>query len=85
MEQFVYVVTNPIGMHIGPAGALADTAAGFAADITLAKGDKSSNMKHIFSVMGLDARKGDTLVVHARGADEKEAIKQIASCLREHL
>ncbi|MCB6366157.1 HPr family phosphocarrier protein [Intestinibacillus massiliensis] len=85
MEQFVYVITDPAGMHARPAGLLVKVASGFSSEITIAKGDKSGDLKRIFSVMGLAARQGDTIVIHAEGADEKEAVKQVADCLRENL
>lgn len=85
MKEFSYVITDREGIHARPAGLLVKEANRFASSITLAKGDKTGDAKRIFAVMGLAAKKGETLTVTVEGADEAEAAAAIESFLKENL
>ena len=71
MKEFSYVITDREGIHARPAGLLVKEANRFASSITLAKGDKTGDAKRIFAVMGLAAKKGETLTVTVEGSDER--------------
>ncbi len=85
MKEFSYVITDREGIHARPAGLLVKEANRFASSITLAKGDKTGDAKRIFAVMGLAAKKGETLTVTVEGSDEAEAAAAIESFLKENL
>ena len=85
MKEFSYVITDREGIHARPAGRLVKEANRFASSITLAKGDKTGDAKRIFAVMGLAAKKGETLTVTVEGSDEAEAAAAIESFLKENL
>ena len=85
MKEFSYVITDREGIHARTAGLLVKEANRFASSITLAKGDKTGDAKRIFAVMGLAAKKGETLTVTVEGSDEAEAAAAIESFLKENL
>lgn len=85
MKQFTYTITDREGIHARPAGLLVKEAAKFTSSITLSKDQKTGDAKRIFAVMGLAAKKGETLTVTVEGADEAEAAAAIETFLKENL
>ena len=85
MKEFKYVITDELGIHARPAGLLVKEAAKFQADIKIKKGEKETDAKRIFGIMGLAAKKGDEIVLTADGADEADAIAAIEEFLKANL
>ena len=85
MKEFQYTITDPEGIHARPAGLLIKEAAKFKSTITLEKGGKTADAKRIFAVMGLAAKKGETLTVKVEGEDEDAACSAMESFLKENL
>lgn len=82
MKEFECVITNPVGIHARPAGALVKFAQGFDSDITitnLANG-KSADAKKLFSLLSIAAMCQDTVKVTVEGSDEDTAF----DALQEH-
>lgn len=82
---FSYTVKDPIGMHARPAGALAGTAAGFRAEITIRNGERTASAKSILELMELEATKGCRLEVRASGEDATAAAQAVQQFLSENL
>ena len=57
----------------------------FESRLSAAKGAKKGDLKKLFSIMGLGAKKGDTLTIEAEGADEAEAAASIEAFLKGNL
>ncbi len=85
MKTFDYVITDPEGIHARPAGLLVKEAAGFQSVITLEKGGKKADAKRIFAVMGLAAKKGETLHVTVEGEDEENAAQSMEAFFKNNL
>ena len=85
MKEFQYVITDAEGIHARPAGLLVKKAKEFASTITIKKDDKSGDAKKIFSVMGLAAKKGETVTVCGEGADEDTAAPALEAFFKENL
>ncbi len=85
MKTFDYVITDPEGIHARPAGLLVKEAAGFKSTITLEKGGKKADAKRIFAVMGLTAKKGETLHVTVEGEDEENAAQSMEAFFKNNL
>ena len=85
MKEFQYTITDPEGIHARPAGLLIKEAAKFKSTITLEKGGKTADAKRIFAVMGLAAKKGETLTVKVEGEGEDAACSAMESFLKENL
>ena len=76
------LITNRVGLHARPARLLVQTAAQFQSQIRLQCGEKTANAKSIVGVLKLSAAMGNTLVLHAEGADAEEAIHTLAELIR---
>lgn len=85
MKEFTYVITDPEGIHARPAGLLVKEAGKYKSSITLVKGDKKGDAKRIFAVMGLVAKKGDSITLKIEGEDEDEAMTALEAFLKENL
>lgn len=72
-------IKNRLGLHARPAALIAQTAAGFSCDISLAKDGVSVNAKSIMGVMMLAAEYGSSLQLSANGSDEQAAFEAIKS------
>ncbi|HEX5121073.1 MAG TPA: dihydroxyacetone kinase phosphoryl donor subunit DhaM [Pseudonocardiaceae bacterium] len=70
-------LTNEIGLHARPAAQLARSLTGVTADVTVRFGDQTSDARSVLGLLGLGARKGDRLVVSARGEQASEALRRI--------
>ncbi|MFG3258953.1 HPr family phosphocarrier protein [Streptomyces sp. NPDC048172] len=81
------VVTEEAGLHARPAAAFAQTAAGAEARVTVARADAGTEAepvpaRSVLSVMGLNIRRGDEIVLRATGTDADhvlDALTKIAS------
>lgn len=85
MKEFVYTVTDPLGIHARPAGMLVKEAARFKSDITLELDGKKADAKRIFAVMGLGAKCGHSLKINVCGEDEENAADALKQFLENNL
>lgn len=85
MKRISYVITDPEGIHARPAGLLVKEANQFDSAITIKKNDKEADAKRIFAVMGLAAKKDETIHVTAEGSDEEDAITAMENFLTNNL
>ncbi|MDL2250986.1 HPr family phosphocarrier protein, partial [Lachnospiraceae bacterium OttesenSCG-928-J05] len=73
MMEFTYVITDPEGIHARPAGMLVAKAKQFASQIKIKSGDKTGDLKKIFSVMSLGVKNGQEVTLTFNGEDEAKA------------
>ena len=85
MKSFKYVITDPVGIHARPAGALVTEAKKYASDVTIAAGGKSASAKKLIMLMGLGIKQGDEIEVQVEGADEETAAAGIEAFLKANL
>lgn len=85
MKEFSFVIQDPAGIHARPAGILVKQAMTFQSAVRILKGDKTGDLKRIFSVMALGAKQGDHLTVQVEGPDEEQAAAALENCFKEHL
>ena len=76
------VVENKTGLHARPAALFVQTAALYAADITLQKGDKTINAKSILMVLGLGITQGTKISIAATGSDEEPAVNALTELIK---
>ncbi|GAA4861244.1 dihydroxyacetone kinase phosphoryl donor subunit DhaM [Saccharopolyspora rosea] len=70
-------LANEVGLHARPAALLARSLTGLQTNVTIALGDKHADAASVLGVMGLGARKGDRITLHATGPDADQAIERI--------
>ena len=86
MQEFRYVIRDPVGIHARPAGLLVKALKPFAdTEITLSKGEQTVRATQLMRLMALGARQGDELVVRAEGPRETEAVAAARQVLEQHL
>ncbi len=74
-------LTNEVGLHARPAAVFSKAAAGFSADVTVAKGGQEANAKSIMAVLKLDVKKGDAVTIATEGDDAEEALEELVTLL----
>ncbi|WP_031464631.1 dihydroxyacetone kinase phosphoryl donor subunit DhaM [Sciscionella sediminilitoris] len=74
---FTAELVNEIGLHARPAAAVARAVAGLDAHVTVTKGAQRADAASVLGLLGLDARKGDSLTVTADGADATRALEAV--------
>lgn len=85
MKEFLYKITDEVGIHARPAGLLVKKASEFNSDIKIVCGEKSADAKKIFAVMALGAKCGNEVRVTADGFDEDTAIGEMEKFFKENL
>ena len=77
-------VDNPLGLHARPAMLLAQKAAEYSSEITIARKDREDSVdaKSIMHLLMLAATQGTTLEITAVGPDEAEAAEALAELVR---
>ncbi|MEZ0075001.1 HPr family phosphocarrier protein [Planotetraspora sp. GP83] len=72
-------VASEVGLHARPAATFVQTAAKAPFDVTIAKaGGQPVNAKSILSVLALDVRQGESVVITAEGEGAEELLDQLA-------
>ena len=85
MKELTYVVKDKLGVHARPAGTLVKEAMKFQSEIIIECNEKKADAKRIFSVMGIGAKCGDTLIFKISGTDEDSALKYLKEFLEKNL
>lgn len=85
MKQFTYTISDPDGIHARPAGNLVKLAKGFSSQITAEANGKKADVKKLFALMGLGAKKDMALSVLIEGDDEADAAAQLEQYLKDNL
>jgi phosphocarrier protein len=84
MRSFVYVLTDNNGIHARPAGALVKEVKNFTSNVTIVHGEKQADMKKLFALMGLGARKNDSVTIALEGPDEEKEAIYLKQYMQEH-
>jgi phosphocarrier protein len=82
MSERRVVIGSKIGLHARPASLFVQAAAAAPVQVTIAKdGGDAVNARSILSVLALDARGGDEVVLAADGDGADEALEQLVQLL----
>jgi phosphocarrier protein len=82
MSERRVVIGSKVGLHARPASLFVQAAAAAPVAITIAKdGGEAVNARSILSVLALDARGGDEVVLAADGDGADEALEQLVQLL----
>lgn len=76
-------VVLPVGvdLHARPAAEFVRTAMGFEASIVIRAGEREANAKSLLAVLGLGAKAGSSLSLHADGGDAVPAVEALRGCV----
>lgn len=85
MKQFVYTVTDPVGIHARPAGILVKEVKNYQSAVTIDKDGNSANALKLMALMRLGIKCGDTVTVTVDGADEDTAAPALEAFFKKNL
>lgn len=86
MAQRTAVVGSSVGLHARPAALFVQAAARQPVRVKIAKpGGDPVDARSILSVLGLDARNGDEVVLTAEGEGDQAALDELAALLERDL
>lgn len=86
MAQRTAVVGSSVGLHARPAALFVQAAARQPVRVKIAKpGGDPVDARSILSVLGLDARNGDQVVLTAEGEGDQAALDELAALLERDL
>lgn len=77
VESDPVALPNPVGLHARPAAVLSKLAKGFNSNINLKLNDTVANAKSVTSILKLNSKHGDKVILVAEGTDAQEAIDKI--------
>ena len=72
------IVNNPKGLHLRPAGLLAQIAGQYQAEVTITKDGLTVDARSILDLLTLVATQGSELVITATGDDAEAAVSAVA-------
>lgn len=80
------VVKNPIGVHLRPAGDIAEAAIKFKkCEVYLTADGRSVNGKSLLSILSLGIQQGSEFEIVCNGQDEEAAMKAILAAVEKDL
>lgn len=85
MVEFDYTIKDELGIHVRPAGQLAQVAKGLDSTVSISHNDKTADVTKIFAVMGLAVKKDSVIHVTVEGGDEQAAADTVKKFLEENL
>ncbi len=85
MRTIDYVITDPEGVHALPAGGLVKLAQSFSSTITAKGNGSEADVKHVFGLVGLGVKCGQTLSITFQGEDEDLAADALLRYLKDNL
>lgn len=85
MVSFDYTIKDELGIHVRPAGQLAQLCKSKLSKCTLEIDGKEAEITKLFAVMALAVKCGDTITVKVEGTDEEQTAEEIKKFLEENL
>ena len=85
MPSQTVALPNPTGLHARPAAVFSKAAAASAAEVTVAKDDRSANAKSLLSLLTLDCHKGDLVTVTVEGEDADRVLADLVALIESGL
>lgn len=85
VQPFTHIITDPLGIHARPAGALVKLIKDFDCQVTIKCGDKKASGSSVIQLMQLGAVKGSELYITAEGKEATKALKFLQQFLSEKL
>lgn len=79
------VVTEPLGLHLRPAGVFCEESVKYQSKIQIRKGTSLLNAKSVLGVLAARVKCGDEVELICEGEDEQEALEALVRILQgEH-
>jgi len=84
MLQREVEIINKLGLHARASAKLTQLASRFSADVWISRNGRRVNAKSIMGVMMLAAARGAKVVLETDGADEQQAMDELAALIADY-
>ena len=84
MKSFKYVITDPVGIHARPAGALVKEIKKYDSDVKVLANGKSAGKK-LMNLMSLGVKQGNEIEVQVSGGAEEANAAALEAFLKANL
>ena len=84
MQSFMYTVKTPVGLHARHAGLIVKEAKLYQSVITIIRGERQADARHLMALMTLGVKQGDVLKVTVEGVDEDVAAIKMKALFFKH-
>jgi len=85
MKAFKYVITDPVGIHARPAGALVKEIKKYDSDVKVLANGKSADGKKLMNLMSLGVKQGNEIEVQVSGGAEEANAAALEAFLKANL
>ena len=85
MPERTVTLPNPSGLHARPAKVFAQAAAAAPATVTLVKDGREVNASSVLSVLTLDCRQGDEILVRTDGEEAESTLDELVGLIESGL
>jgi phosphocarrier protein FPr len=85
VKSMPIVILNPNGLHARPASVLVNCAKQFSSAIRISKDGREANAKSVVSIMGMEIKAHDSVIVTATGEDAASAIASLVPLIQAGL
>ncbi len=85
MQELIFTIRDPRGLHVAPLGALVRLCCSFASNIQFSCQEGSCNGKNLPAMLRLALHRDDSFALRVSGQDEKAALQQINALLQQYL
>ncbi len=76
-------ITNSIGIHLRPAGDIANAALQYKCHVQLRYGERSADGKSLLSILGLGIKYGHIIEIVCDGEDEEAAFQAVEKVIQK--
>ena len=83
MVERTVTIGNEVGLHARPAALFVKAATETGLDVQVVKGDRVADARSLLSLLTLDVRQGDAIVLRAEGDGADAALDSLAAFLGE--
>ncbi len=84
MKEFIYKITDPVGIHARPAGMLAKKAAELDSTVSVIKDGKSVDTRRLMALMQLGIKQNDEITIRIEGGNEDKNTHEILTFLESN-
>lgn len=81
MAERRVVIGNEVGLHARPAALFVRAVTETGLDVRIGKGETDADARSLLSLLTLDVRQGDEVVLRAEGDGAEEALARLAAFL----
>jgi phosphocarrier protein HPr len=85
VPEATVTLNNASGLHARPAKIFATTAAASPAEVLVSKGDREVNAKSVLSVLTLDCRHGDEILIRVNGDGAVATLAELVALVEDGL